>query len=263
MIESRQLCIGYRTARQTHCVQAGLDFCLPSSRLVSLIGPNGSGKSTLLRTIGGLQPALSGELSIDGKAFASMSLAERARRLAMVLTDRISIEHCRVRDLVATARYPYQGRFKSLTQEDNELIDRAIEATHLENLATRSIDRLSDGERQRVMIAKALAQDTPVILLDEPTSHLDLPNRIEVMVLLRRLSEEFSKSILISTHEIETALQLSDTLWLLRPSSGGMLCGSPEELLSAGAIQREFAHPSFRINASGKLDFVLKEDGKA
>ena len=200
-----------------------------------MLGRNGSGKSTLLRTLAGLQPALSGTFDIG--------------ETAVVLTDKLSLENTSVREVVAMGRYPYTSFLGTLTPEDNRIIDEAMQQCQLSIPSERSpkeirivncqlFNALSDGEKQRVLIAKALAQQTPVILLDEPTAHLDLPNRILVLRLLRELAHEQGKTILISTHELELALCLSDRILLL--SDKGADLDTPNALKQRDAFTQAF-----------------------
>lgn len=213
-----------------------------------MLGPNGCGKSTLLRTLAGLQPALAGDIQ-----FASQSsLLPRERLLALVLTERLSLENTTIYDVVAMGRYPYTDMLGSLTARDKQGISKALEIVGISDSASgltsnspldgltaqRSFNSLSDGEKQRVLIAKAIAQDTPIILLDEPTAHLDLPNRIHTLRLLRQLAHEEGKTILISTHELDLALALSDRILLM--SENGAELDSAENLKASGAFERAF-----------------------
>lgn len=239
VLEARKLTIGYRQGHHREkCVQRELDFSLEAGSLVCLLGPNGAGKSTLLRTLSGMQPALSGELFMQGRSLSAYSERERSRSIGLVLTDKIFAGGLRVRELVALGRHPYVGFFGRLSEEDHRIVEEAIHQTGIEAKADSYMAELSDGERQKVMIAKALAQQCPLILLDEPTAYLDVTSRIEIMHLLHRLARQ-GKSILLSTHDIEQALLLSDRLWLLS-SSLGMLCGVTEDLVLQGQMSRFF-----------------------
>lgn len=233
-IQATDLTIGYGT----ETVQRNLTFSLYAGELVCMLGPNGCGKSTLIRTLAGLQPALGGRSS-----FSALSRSERARQLALVLTERMAVENTTVKDVVALGRFPYTSFLGALTREDNRLIDEALTTVGMTDYKHRLFVSLSDGESQRVLIAKALAQQTPVILLDEPTAHLDLPNRIMVMRVLHRLAHQEKKTILISTHELEIALQLSDRVLLLSPQ--GMQLDTPETLKKADAFTSAFGMDIF------------------
>ena len=235
-ISTNKLCIGYRTASGgEHIVQTDLDFSLNTGEMVCMLGPNGCGKSTLLRTLAGLQPALAGEYRIQNTEYRQAS-----KEVALVLTERLSMDNTTVHDVVALGRYPYSSFLDGLKKEDEEIIAKSLEQVgyELSTIHTASADRKnyqlstffnahSDGEKQRILIAKALAQQTPIILLDEPTAHLDLPHRILILRLLRQLAHEQHKTILISTHELDLALALSDRILLMNPGKGIQLDTAP------------------------------------
>ena len=235
-----QLVIGYRTQRSTNVEVAGpIDLSMENGRLYCLIGPNGVGKSTLLRTIAGLQPALSGYVKIRGELLSKMESDKIARLLSIVLTERIGHGNLKSYDVVAMGRTPHTGWFGTLNKEDRQKVGWAIEMTSIEALLEKNILELSDGERQKVMIARALAQDTPLILLDEPTAHLDLPNRIEIVRLLRKLAAETNKAIIMSTHELDLALQAADNIWLMT-NEHAIYSGAPEDLVLNNTFGRTF-----------------------
>ena len=211
MLNTSKLSIGYGTKT----LLAGLNLQLHKGELVCLIGRNGCGKSTLIRTLAMLQPAQSGEVFIDGKSIKKLSAQERAKLVSVVLTERTDTGMMHVGELVALGRYPHTDLFGKLTAEDEQIIDSALEAVSLADKKQNLVAELSDGERQKAMIAKAVTQDAPIIILDEPTSHLDVPNRIEIMSLMRRLAKEMNKAVLLSTHEPDLALQNADRLWLM------------------------------------------------
>ena len=213
-ISTNKLTIGYRaTSGDEHVVQTDLSFSLRAGEMVCMLGPNGCGKSTLLRTLAGLQPALSGEYThCDTK------------HIALVLTERLSMDNTTVHDVVAMGRYPYTSFLGGLTETDEAIIAESLRQVGFENRESKIENSFfnahSDGEKQRILIAKALAQQTPIILLDEPTAHLDLPHRILILRLLRNLAHEQSKTVLISTHELDLALALSDRILLMTPGRG-------------------------------------------
>jgi iron complex transport system ATP-binding protein len=219
-----------------------LDAELAPGWLVCLLGRNGSGKSTLLRTLGGLLPPLSGTVRIHHRHLSEFSHSQLARHLAMVLPERPAVELLRVRDLVALGRYPYTDWSGRLRPKDVAVVEQAMRQTGIETLAERSLATLSDGECQRAMIARALSQEPEILLLDEPTAHLDLPGRIEILHLLRRLAGESGagegRTILLSTHDLDLALRLADRFWLL--DAGHLQQGVPEDLLLNGALGSVF-----------------------
>ncbi len=248
IIQTHDLTIGYANRKATYPVQIRLSLEVFQGEMVCLIGPNGCGKSTLLRTIAGLQPALRGEVRIDNLPLGKQSLLNKARLLSLVLTDRVEVSNLTVFNLVATGRNPYTDWLGKLTDHDKELVHTALTQVHLEGYANRFINELSDGERQRAMIAKALVQDTPVILLDEPTAHLDINNRVEVMMLLHELARRTNKAIVLSTHELDLALQTADKLWLMTPKHG-IAVGTPEDLILTNRFQKVFANNSYRFDS--------------
>ena len=217
-ISTNNLTIGY----DKHVVQQQLNFSLYRGEMVCMLGPNGCGKSTLLRTIAGLQPALAGDFAIRNSTFNIQNSS-----IALVLTERLSLDNTTVHDVVAMGRYPYTSFLVGLSAEDETIISEALESVVFPNskfkIQNSKFTSHSDGEKQRILIAKAIAQQTSIILLDEPTAHLDLPNRIRILQLLRRLAHEQGKTILISTHELDLALQLSDRILLMTPQQGIML----------------------------------------
>lgn len=260
MIRTVDLSIGYHQGKTVRAVQQGLNLQANAGELIALIGPNGCGKSTLLRTLAGLQEPLAGSVQLkgvengesigseeDSKKYAdlkSLKLTEIARKISLVLTDSVQLGYVTVEQLVAMGRHPYTSLSGKLSRSDEKQIKNALKSVHLEAFSNRLVSELSDGERQRVMIAKALAQNTPIILLDEPTSFLDLPNRVEILLLLRKLARDMQKCVLISTHEIDLAIRLADKLWLMNAGET-LQTGSPAELTANGSIQSVFHGDSF------------------
>ena len=243
LVTTENLSIGYRN----YIVQSNLNLVVENGDLICMLGTNGCGKSTLLRTLAGLQPSLAGKVLLQGQSLDDLSSQQKAKLFALVLTDPVEAKNMTVYDVIALGRYPYSSWLGNLSEEDKHFIQRALLQVKLQHKTFSRISELSDGERQRVMIARALAQDTPLILLDEPTAHLDLPNRVDTMLLLRRLAHETGKAVVLSTHELDLALQTADKLWLMSPQKG-MYCGLPEDLVLSGAFQEVFASQSFFFN---------------
>ena len=246
-ISTNKLTIGYRVQNTDYRVQTDLDFSLNAGEMVCMLGPNGCGKSTLLRTLAGLQPALAGEYRIQESGVR----IQDAKSVALVLTERLSMDNTTVHDVVALGRYPYSSFLDGLKAEDEQIIAEALCSVGFESSTARDLDisktffnAHSDGEKQRILIAKALAQQTPIILLDEPTAHLDLPHRILILRLLRRLAHEQQKTILISTHELDLALALSDRILLMMPGQGVQL-DTAERLRKDDAFTRAFGMDIF------------------
>ena len=207
-ITTNRLTVGYRG----HRVVEDISLSLPCGRLVCLLGPNGAGKSTLLRTLCGFQPPIAGTVTISGSDITTMSAAEVARLVSVVLTDRPLTPSLTAAEMVGMGRAPYTGFWGRLSDDDRRLVSEAMQTVGIAPLATRRMGQLSDGELQKVMIAKALAQHTPVIVLDEPTAFLDYPSKVAVMKTLARLAHDEGKTILMSTHNLELAAQLGDEL---------------------------------------------------
>ena len=249
IVETNHLSIGYLKGKSRTVVQSELNLELNNGEMVCLIGPNGSGKTTLLKTLAGLQKPLKGEVLINDRLISELSQQEKALEIALVLTDKVQVENATVRDIVTLGQLPYTHWLGGLTDEGRKKVDEAIGMVHLKHKANYFLNELSDGERQRVMIAKALAQDTPLIFLDEPTAHLDLPNRVEIMLLLHRLAHKTQKAIILSTHELDLALQAADRIWLMSETDG-VICGVPEDLVIDGSFNRIFQSDAYYFNAS-------------
>ena len=226
-------------------VADGINAKLNSGQLTCLLGANGAGKSTLLRTLSAFQPALAGSITYDGRELDDFTPQERARLIGVVLTERSKMEYMSVRDLVAMGRMPYTGFWGGMNDDDRKIVKVGIMA-----LADRLVDTLSDGERQKVMIAKALAQQTPVIYLDEPTAFLDFPSKVETMQLLLTLCHDMQKTVFLSTHDVEIAIQMADSCWVMETGDGcsvlgvgGLHIGTPRELAEQGIISRFVERP--------------------
>jgi iron complex transport system ATP-binding protein len=238
-IHIKNLSIGYRGKRVTKAVAADLNAVIHSGELTCLLGANGVGKSTLLRTLSGFQPKLEGEILIFGKPLESYSGKELSQTIGIVLTEKVDVRDMTVRDLISLGRNPYTGFWGRLNNEDETIINEAIAYLKIEELSDRSIHTLSDGERQKAMIAKALAQETPVICLDEPTAFLDFPSKVEIMRFLHFLAVQSGKTIFLSTHDLELALQIADKLWLMDKHKG-LTVGTPDELRQNGTLENFF-----------------------
>lgn len=231
-ISTNNLTIGY----DQKVVQRDLSFSIFQGEMVCMLGPNGCGKSTLLRTLAGLQPAIGGTFEIQNKSNIQNSTA-------LVLTERLSLENTTIHDVVAMGRYPYTSFLGGLSAEDEQVVSQALANVGLEGTEDSFFNAHSDGEKQRALIAKAIAQETPIILLDEPTAHLDLPNRIKILQLLRRLAHEQGKTILISTHELDLAIQLSDRILLM--SKHGIQLNTANNLREQNAFTEAFGMDIF------------------
>lgn len=238
ILQASELSTGYLQSKARILVSERLNLELFSGQLVCLIGPNGVGKSTLLRTLAGMQPGLEGEINIMGNPRISASNLELSKQISLVLTDKIPESNLSVFDLIALGRQPYTNWYGRLKKEDLKIIERCLAQTQLQDLSEKPCDQLSDGQMQRAMIARALAQDTPLIFLDEPTAHLDVLHKMETFHLLKKLSLELDRAVLISTHEIQLALETADEIWLM--TKDGLIRGTPGELIDSGNINLMF-----------------------
>ncbi len=234
-MEIEDLSIGYKGS----IVQEHLQLRAGEGEMICLLGTNGCGKSTLLRTIAGIQPLYGGRILLCGKDLQSLSSQETARLIALVLTERTALANTSVQDIVGMGRYPYSNLLGGLSADDEAQIEKSIAQCDLAGLRDRYFNSLSDGEKQRVLLSKAIAQQTPIVLLDEPTAHLDLPGRYKTFALLQAMAHEQGKTVVVSTHDLDLALQTADCLWLMR-QHGGMVTGSPKDLLRRGVLEEAF-----------------------
>lgn len=264
------LTIGYAQPRGVPVVIAeGMTVALQQGELVCLLGPNGAGKSTLIRTLAGMQRPLAGHVLLQGTSVHDMRPKALARRLSVVLTERVDMGALAVDDLVGLGRYAYTDWNGRLTQVDEQIVRWAMETVGAAQLAKRKVGELSDGERQKVMIARALAQEPAVMILDEPTAFLDLPRRVDIMGTLRRLARQTGQAILLSTHDLDLALRSADTIWLLA-KGGALQTGAPEDLVLNGAFQAAFEMDgvefdpysgSFRLHNRWSGEIALRGNG--
>lgn len=239
-IQLRSLSIGYKGKSDHKIVAENICSDIYAGELTCLLGTNGVGKSTLLRTLSAFQPKLNGEILLSGKELSKYTDRELSTVISVVLTEKCDIRNMTVRELVSMGRSPYTGFWGKLSNADEEIVDKAIGLVNIHNLTPRMLHTLSDGERQKAMIAKALAQETPVIYLDEPTAFLDFPSKVEIMQLLHRLTRETDKTIFLSTHDLELALQIADKIWLM-DKTNGIATGTPEDLALQGNLSNFFA----------------------
>lgn len=246
ILTTQHLSIGYHNQKNTVAIAKQINIALAKGALVGLVGANGSGKSTLLRTLSKMQPALQGDININKRQLKTYSYQELSRQLSVVLTEPPASKNLTVQELVALGRQPYTNWLGSLTQSDKEHVNNALLATETMALQHQKCYALSDGQLQRVMIARALAQDTPLILLDEPTTHLDIYHRASVLKLLKQLSKTTAKTILFSTHEIDMALQLCDQIIVM--NNGNAVIDSPKNLIHNGHIEALFPKELIRFD---------------
>ena len=259
-IQIESLSTGYRSKNNVTIVAHDINATIHGGELTCLLGPNGAGKSTLLRTLSAFLPPVKGNITIMGRNLRDYSDRELSKTIGVVLTEKTDLRNMTVEDLIGLGRSPYTGFWGTLHQHDRDIVAKAIEMVGIEPLKDRMIHTLSDGERQKVMIAKALAQETPVIFLDEPTAFLDFPSKVEIMQLLHTLSRTTGKTIFLSTHDLELALQIADTIWLMDRQKGVMI-GTPDELATNGSLSSFFTQRGieFQIhNVDGSICIVPK-----
>lgn len=247
-METRKLSVGYPgPGKRPHAVVEGIDISLRAGEFVCLLGPNGAGKSTLIRTLSGMLPPLAGTVSLLGMPLAGCDARALARHLGLVLTDKTGVGLMRVFTLVSMGRHPYTDWRGRLSKDDQQAVWRAIREVGVEKLANRAVCELSDGEKQKVMIARALAQEPEIMILDEATAFLDLPRRVELMHLLRKMAQNGHQAILLSTHDLDLALRYADRLWLL-PPGGPLMAGIPEDMVLSDAFGDVFSGPGIHFD---------------
>lgn len=250
IVEIKNVSIGYKSRGAEHLVARSINVALHAGEVVALIGCNGAGKSTLLRALGGYEKPLKGTILYNGTTTGNATPAQLARLIAVVLTDNAVAGALTVRELVSLGRTPYTNFTGHLRQSDRAVVDWAINAVGVGPLAHRAVGTLSDGERQKCMIAKALAQETPVVMLDEPTAFLDFGSKVALFRLLQRLAREMNKAVIVSTHDIELALRLAHRLWLI--DGGTLHCGTADELSATGVLGAFIAGDGITYNSEEK-----------
>ena len=268
-IRLRDLSIGYPDKHNTKRVAEHLNASIHSGELTCLLGTNGVGKSTLLRTLSAFQPPLGGNIDLLDRPLSTYDDRQLATVIGVVLTEKSDIRNMTVEELVGLGRSPYTGFWGTLKEGDRRIVHEAIARVRIEPLTQRMVHTLSDGERQKVMIAKALAQETPIIFLDEPTAFLDFPSKVEVMQLLHNLTHTLQKTVFMSTHDLELALQIADKIWLM-DRTNGIAIGTPEDLSLEGKLSSFFSRKGitydtetgfFRIDTDYRREIHLHGHG--
>lgn len=263
------LSIGYPDKHNTKRVAEHLNASIHSGELTCLLGTNGVGKSTLLRTLSAFQPPLGGDIDLLDRPLSAYDDRQLATVIGVVLTEKSDIRNMTVEELVGLGRSPYTGFWGTLKEGDRKIVHEAIARVRIEPLTQRMVHTLSDGERQKVMIAKALAQETPIIFLDEPTAFLDFPSKVEVMQLLHNLTHTLQKTVFMSTHDLELALQIADKIWLM-DRTNGIAIGTPEDLSLEGKLSSFFSRKGitydtetgfFRIDTDYRSEIHLSGHG--
>jgi iron complex transport system ATP-binding protein len=254
ILSTSNLSVGYSTKKGKNTIASKLNLCLEAEKLITLVGANGIGKSTLLRTLTGIQKPLKGAVFLNEKNIHEYNSLELAQNLSLVLTEKLPPSNLTVFELIALGRQPYTNWLGKLSDEDYEKINNAIALTHIENLLDKKHYEISDGQLQIVLIARALAQDTPLIILDEPTTHLDLPHKVSVFKLLKKLSQETDKCILFSTHDVDLAIQLSDEMIVMTDET--VVQDQPCNLITQGVFNSLFKDNAISFDGE-KGKFVI------
>jgi iron complex transport system ATP-binding protein len=260
LLYTEQLDIGYRLKRKHKTVLSHINLSLEAGQVVALLGPNGVGKSTLLRTISGIQPQLAGEVYLKNQLLKTLNKLQLARHISVVLTERNFSGNLTVLDLISLGRYPYTGWSGNLQKEDHRQIEEAIEKTQTGYLLSQKLHEISDGQLQKAMIARALAQDGDIMILDEPTAHLDLSNKIEILLLLSQLSRDMKKGIIIATHELNLSMKIADQIWLAQ-CDAPIIDGLPEELMMNGTMKKIYGGKDYKIDQyTGEINISMPSE---
>ncbi|MDM9630564.1 ABC transporter ATP-binding protein [Robiginitalea aurantiaca] len=248
--------IGYKTKKEVHSLATDLNFTLPPGSLNAVVGVNGVGKSTLLRTLSGMHPTLQGKVHLQGIPLDDMEPLRRAQCLSVVLTEPLASKNLTVTELVRLGRHPYTNWIGQLSPADRTRVAFALDRMELQPIADQPCHTLSDGQLQRTLIGRALAQDTPLMLLDEPTTHLDLYHKVNILKLLKQVAHTAGKTILFSTHEIDLAIQLCDQILILDADFSQF--GSPCQLIESGAFEKLFPTDTIRFDRTTGMFKVNK-----
>ena len=257
-ITIEKLHTGYSSSKSIKTVSENIDLSAEKGRLIFLTGPNGAGKTTLLKTLTGNIKPLSGRITVAGSEINYLKGSRLSKLISVVLTDIPDPGYLSVEEIITLGRSPYTGLKNTLTSEDREIIENSVNSLNLSDLKDRLFNRLSDGEKQKTMIARALCQDTEIICMDEPSSHLDFPSGIELVSFLKKISETKNKTIIVSSHNLNTALNSSDIMWLM-DKSGTIHSGAPEDLALSGKIGKVFDRDNFRFEKTSG-EFVLSRN---
>lgn len=247
ILETKNLSIGYRDKKKDHVVQSEVNLKINRGELIAVLGRNGIGKSTLLRTLTKVQSSLEGEVLIDNKELRNSDLPELSKKLSVVLTERLPDSQLTVFELVALGRQPYTNWIGKLSEEDIDQVNWSLEQTETSEFAEKHFYELSDGQLQRVMIARALAQDTDIIILDEPTAHLDMHHTIKIFELLKKLVKESGKTIILSSHQVNLAIQYAEQLILMTEKE--VMSGTSSQLISSKSFHKLFPTEILKFDA--------------
>jgi len=258
ILQIKDLSVGYIRKGKTHgVIQSNINLSARKGELVAVAGSNGSGKTTLLRTLCRLLPPLKGEIFINGRSFTEIPRSDFARIISFVSTEQLNVDRMSVFNLVSLGRFPYTNWLGKLSEKDLQIVNKSVELTSLNNIISENIDEISDGERQKAMIARALAQDSHVIVLDEPTAFLDLGNKFEIVSILLDMARQKNKIIIFSVHDLNLALQVADKLWLF--SNNEILEGAPEDLCINNAVGEIFNNAKLEFDKING-EFIMRKN---
>lgn len=255
ILTTSNLCVGYSFKKEIKTIASNINLNLKKGELIALIGANGIGKSTLLRTLIGIQPPLSGNVILNGKNITDYDSISFAQNLSVVLTEKLPPSNLTVFEIIALGRQPYTNWLGNLSENDISKINEAMELTQINSLAEKKHYEISDGQLQNVLVARALAQDTPLIILDEPTTHLDLLHKVSLFKLLKKLAKETNKCILFSTHDIDMAIQISDEMIIM--TNENVVQDQPCNFISKGSFNTLFKDEHIAFD-SEKGKFIVQ-----
>lgn len=254
---AKEMCVGY----DDKPLIREMEIALPKGEILSLIGPNGAGKSTVLKSIAGQLKLIGGTVSLGENVLSEMKSGELAKKMSVVFTEKIRAEMKSCRDVVATGRYPYTGWFGILSKEDERIIDEVMELTHITELGAQDFNRISDGQKQRVMLARAICQEPEIVILDEPTSYLDIKYKLEFLSILQEMREQKGLTVIMSLHELELARIVSDKILCLKGEFAERF-GTPEEIFESDFIERLFDIREEEFGENKKLIKYIRQIGR-
>lgn len=256
ILKTKNLSIGYRSKKEQTVIASNLNIELQQGKFVCILGKNGIGKSTLLRTLSKVQPKLTGDIFLNNNNLDSYASIDLSKKMSLVLTEKLPESNLTVFELIALGRQPYTNWVGTLTRADIDKVHKAMQLTKIEHLSQKKYYELSDGQLQRVLISRALAQETELIILDEPTAHLDVLHKMESFKLLKELASQLNKTVIVSSHEIHLALQTADELWLMTDDE--FITGNPQKLIENKSVEKLFSSDTVHFDFK-QQQFILNQ----